>query len=151
MHRKEEHAKQERLEEVKTTWDTLKASSSAKESPNAAIPNANEFRKLSVVKIYEKPGVGEKRNLRDPFVASILAENLDQWRDAARAALAAVLGFPGWKNLSKRKLHPVDRLTARFRCQRCDKVAVENKVALPKSPYLHYLQTKSNRSIDRSG
>ena len=72
MHRKEEHAKQERLEEVKTTWDTLKASSSAKESPKAAIPNPNEFRKLSVVKIYEKPGVGENRSLRDPFVAPLL-------------------------------------------------------------------------------
>ncbi|KAI1787577.1 hypothetical protein LXA43DRAFT_896027 [Ganoderma leucocontextum] len=123
-----EHALQDRLEEVKTTWTSLKASSDAKESPKPAMPHVQEFRKLPVVKIYEKPGVGESRSLSDPFVTSVLAENLDQWRDSARAALAAVLGFPGWKVMSKKKLHPVDRLTARFRCQRCDRVAAENKV-----------------------
>ncbi|TBU43901.1 hypothetical protein BD309DRAFT_959585 [Dichomitus squalens] len=129
-HRKEERALQGRLEEVQTTWNNLRASSATKELTKGAIPNVNEFRKLSVVKIYQKSGIGKERSLGDPFVASVLAENLDQWRDAARAGLAAVLGFPGWKNLSKKKLHPVDRLTARFRCQRCDKVASEHKIVL---------------------
>ncbi|KAM5534010.1 hypothetical protein V8D89_012330 [Ganoderma adspersum] len=128
--REREHALQDRLEEVKATWTSIKASSSAKESAAPAMPHVQEFRQLPVVKIYEKPGAGGSKSLDDPFVTSVLAENLDQWRNSARAALAAVLGFPGWKAMSKKKLHPVDRLTARFRCQRCDRVATENKIVL---------------------
>ncbi len=126
--REREHALKDRLEEVKSTWTGLKAGSDAKESPTRVMPHVQEFRQLPVVKIYEKPGVGDLKSLSDPFVTSVLAENLDQWRNSARAALAAVLGFPGWKTMSKKKLHPVDRLTSRFRCQRCDTVATENKV-----------------------
>lgn len=37
------------------------------------------------------------------------------------ATLGATLGFPKWKSASKIKLHPVDRLTARFKCTKCDK------------------------------
>ena len=128
MRREREHALQDRLEEVKSTWTSIKAGSSAEESPAPAMPHVQEFRQLPVVKIYEKPGAGTSKSLDDPFVTSVLAENLDQWRNSARAALAAVLGFPGWKAMSKKKLHPVDRLTARLRCQRCDRVATENKV-----------------------
>ena len=108
----------ERYKQIRSTRDTLKSAQSS-----AIMPNLNEFRKLPVVKIYEASGSSSgtsTTNLQDPFVESVLRENLDQWRDAARVSLAAVLGFPGWRNLSKRKLHPVDRLTARFRCKRCD-------------------------------
>ena len=126
--REREHDLKDRLEEVKTTWRDLKDSGSTEEPPPPAMPHVQEFRQLPVVKIYQKPGVSGSKSLTDPFVKSVLAENLDQWRMAARAGLAAVLGFPGWKTMSKKKLHPVDRLTARFRCQRCDRVATENKV-----------------------
>ena len=95
------------------------------------IPNLDEFRRLPVIKIYEAAGPSPAgsdssssssfpRSLKDPFVASVLNENLNQWRENARAALAGVLGFPGWRTHSQRKLHPVDRLSARFRCKRCD-------------------------------
>ena len=124
--REKEHAQQGRLKEVRNEWDGMHT----RALPVPVLPNLQEFRKLSVVKIYEAghPNA-EQHTLRHPFVASVLAENLEQWREAARAGLAAVLGFPGWKNLSRRKLHPVDRLTARFRCKRCD-AAVGDKKAL---------------------
>ena len=128
--REREHALQNRLEEVKSTWTGLRAQSDAKEPPELPIPPIQEFRQLPVVKIYEKPGPSDSRSLTDSFATSVLAENLDQWRNSARAALAGVLGFPGWKAMSKKKLHPVDRLTARFRCKRCDGVVTENKVGL---------------------
>ncbi|OSD01490.1 hypothetical protein PYCCODRAFT_1503536 [Trametes coccinea BRFM310] len=82
-------------------------------------PSLPEFRKLSVVKTVETSSSSNDPNITDPFIGQILMNNLDQWRASARAALAAVLGFPDWKTMSKRKLHPVDRLTAWFLCKRC--------------------------------
>ncbi|KAI0738968.1 hypothetical protein C8Q80DRAFT_1261904 [Daedaleopsis nitida] len=116
--REKERAQQARMDQVRDTWDGMKT----KDKPAPVLPHLREFRKLPVVKIYETEAAGaEKRTMQDPFVASVLAENLEQWREGARGALAIVLGFPGWRNLSRKKLHPVDRLTARFRCSRCDK------------------------------
>lgn len=91
-----------------------------KADPKAIFPSFPEFRKLSVVKTVEASSSAKNASFTDPFVASLLKESLDQWRDAARAALAVVLGFTGWKTMSKKKLHPVDRMTAHFRCKRCD-------------------------------
>ncbi|KAI0760220.1 hypothetical protein C8Q74DRAFT_1451228 [Fomes fomentarius] len=106
--RKKERAQQARVGQVRDTYSDMKTKSPTNQL-TTALPTLSEFRKLPVVKIFEAAPSGagaEKRSMRDP----------------ARTALAGVLGFPGWKNLSRRKLHPVDRLTARFRCQRCDKV-----------------------------
>ncbi|PIL23445.1 hypothetical protein GSI_14756 [Ganoderma sinense ZZ0214-1] len=128
--REREHDLKDRLEKVKATWTDLKDGCSTQDAPPPPMPHVQEFRQLPVVKIYQKPEATGSKNLTDPFVKSVLAENLDQWRNAARAGLATVLGFPGWKTMSKKKLHPVDRLTARFRCQRCDRVATENKTVL---------------------
>ncbi|KAI0631100.1 hypothetical protein C8Q77DRAFT_1159804 [Trametes polyzona] len=88
--------------------------------PKPLLPSLAEFRKLSAIKAIEASPTAQNASLSDPLVASILENNLQQWRDSARAALAAVLGFPRWKAMSRKKLHPVDRLTARFRCKRCD-------------------------------
>ncbi len=128
MYREQEKAQQIRLKQVRSEWDHMHT----RELPAHVLPNLQEFRKLSVVKIYETgPSGSEQHTLRDPFVSSVLAENLEQWREAARAGLAAVLGFPGWKNLSRRRLHPVDRLTARFRCTRCDAAASSGSKKVP--------------------
>ncbi|RDX44438.1 hypothetical protein OH76DRAFT_1421421 [Lentinus brumalis] len=128
LHREQEKAQQIRLKQVRSEWDHMHT----RELPAHVLPNLQEFRKLSVVKIYEAgPSGSEQHTLRDPFVSSVLAENLEQWREAARAGLAAVLGFPGWKNLSRRRLHPVDRLTARFRCTRCDAAASSGSKKVP--------------------
>lgn len=122
--RKKERAQQARVGQVRDTYSVMKTKSPTNPL-TTVLPTLREFRKLPVVKIFEAAPSGagvETRSMRDSFIKSVLDENLAQWREAARTALAGVLGFPGWKNLSRRKLHPVDRLTARFRCQRCDKV-----------------------------
>jgi hypothetical protein len=54
------------------------------------------------------------------LIVSLIEEELVRWREDAKAALAAVIGVKSWKSASTKKLHPVDRLTARFRCKRCD-------------------------------
>ncbi|KAI0366835.1 hypothetical protein BV20DRAFT_951546 [Pilatotrama ljubarskyi] len=113
--RDKEQTLQEKRSGVEAEYARLKSL-----QPKQVLPSLSEFRKLSVVKAVEASSSKKDPSLTDPFVASILEENLQQWRDAARAALAAVLGFPGWKPMNKRRLHPVDRLTARFRCKRCD-------------------------------
>ena len=114
--RVEESGRQRRLQQIQSTRDEMRASGDAP----PILPNLKEFRNLPVVKVFEKTGPSRAAGsgLRDAFVESVLEENLGQWRDAARAALAGVLGVPAWRSMSKRKLHPVDRLTARFRCRR---------------------------------
>ncbi|RPD61257.1 hypothetical protein L227DRAFT_500235 [Lentinus tigrinus ALCF2SS1-6] len=122
--REKVQAQQDRMKEVRSEWDGMHT----RVLPAPVLPNLQEFRKLSVVKIYEAGHPSAVHHtLQHPFVASVLAENLEQWREAARAGLAAALGFPGWRNLSRRKLHPVDRLTARFRCRRCDAALGDKK------------------------
>ncbi|KAH9941639.1 uncharacterized protein BXZ73DRAFT_41589 [Epithele typhae] len=122
-------AQQVRHNQIKTKRKKIQ-SSQPEDRP--VLPSVNEFRRLPIIKVFEtthptpssNDGQSSKpsnpRTLDDPFVNAVLEENLDQWRQSARASLASVLGFPTWRNLSKRKLHPVDRLTARFRCRRCD-------------------------------
>ena len=118
--REAEAAYKKRREDVAAHYTRLKS------APNAGevLPTLSEFRKLSVMKVMQgkasdkDAGVGKE--LKDSkLVNELLTENLKQWREEARSALAGVLGFPGWKSASKKKLHPVDRLTARFICKKC--------------------------------
>ncbi|KAI0327210.1 hypothetical protein GY45DRAFT_1428245 [Cubamyces sp. BRFM 1775] len=85
----------------------------------ALLPPLYEFRHLSVVKTYEGSSSNKGPGLSDSFISEVLKDNLEQWVATARANLAVSLGFPGWKTMSKRLLHPVDRLTARFLCKKC--------------------------------
>jgi hypothetical protein len=61
------------------------------------------------------------------LVAELVKDDLNKWREPVRKALAIELGFEEWKSASSKKLHPVDRLTARFRCKKCLKVAQRYK------------------------
>ncbi|TFK49102.1 hypothetical protein OE88DRAFT_465427 [Heliocybe sulcata] len=91
------------------------------------MPSLLEFHRLPVIKALEssapqEPTVDEQ--LKDEaFLKDTLEKDLQKWRERARARLAAVLGFPDWNTTSNIKLHPVDRLTARFVCKLCRKVA----------------------------
>lgn len=91
-----------------------------------AMPSLAEFRHLPTVQrqLYKStnaPSATVAHELKhSKLVGQMIEEDLDRWVDAARTSLAAVLGFPVWKSVSVHKLHPVDRLTARFRCKRCD-------------------------------
>jgi hypothetical protein len=57
------------------------------------------------------------------LVAELVAADLKTWMASAREKLSESLGFPKWRSASKTRLHPLDRITARFRCQGCGKVA----------------------------
>ncbi|OBZ67539.1 hypothetical protein A0H81_12447 [Grifola frondosa] len=116
-----EHAHQKRRSDVEEHYNRLRAA-----ADKQVLPTLPEFRKLPIIKVLQSNPLDPKctvaKNLEGSFVANVLRENLDQWRVSARASLARVLGFSDWKNISKKKLHPVDRLTARFKCKKCDKV-----------------------------
>ncbi|KAJ7892743.1 hypothetical protein B0H14DRAFT_2335164, partial [Mycena olivaceomarginata] len=45
------------------------------------------------------------------------------WRKGAETVLGATLGIPEWKTARNNRLHPVARLTARWNCGNCGKVA----------------------------
>lgn len=106
-----------RREGVKKHYEQLKSSGEQK-----VLPNLAQFRQLSIVNVLQSKA--SKTNIADAFkqsglVAELLQSDLKKWQDSARAELATTLGFRDWKNLNKAKVHPVDRLTARFRCKVC--------------------------------
>ncbi|KAF5371587.1 hypothetical protein D9758_003510 [Tetrapyrgos nigripes] len=56
-------------------------------------------------------------SLKSPIITSLLTSQLAEWRESVKSSLAQTLGFPkDWKSADPRKLHPVDRVTARFIC-----------------------------------
>ncbi|TFY56728.1 hypothetical protein EVJ58_g7461 [Rhodofomes roseus] len=117
--RRVEAGYQKRREDVAAHYTRLK-SAPAKDT----LPTLPEFRKLSVMKVLQGKASDANEGIRkelknSKLVHELLSENLQQWREDARGALAGVLGFAGWKSASKNKLHPVDRLTARFLCKKC--------------------------------
>ncbi|KAI0078382.1 hypothetical protein K474DRAFT_1660630 [Panus rudis PR-1116 ss-1] len=80
-------------------------------NPRQALPALSEFRKFLIFEHLEEEDI--------TIISKPIKRELERWREKAREGLARVLGFPGWKSASKNKVHPVDRLTARFVCTRC--------------------------------
>ncbi|KAI0654549.1 hypothetical protein C8Q70DRAFT_925466 [Cubamyces menziesii] len=112
INREKEHILKARRHSVEDVYKRL-------QQDTTLLPPLYEFRKLSVVKTYEASSSKKSPGLSDAFISEVLKDNLEQWVETARAGLAASLGYPAWKTMSKRLLHPVDRLTARFLCKKC--------------------------------
>ncbi|KAH9899324.1 hypothetical protein C8Q73DRAFT_787215 [Cubamyces lactineus] len=112
INREKEHVLKDRRRSVEDVYKRLQQEADV-------LPPLSEFRKLSVVKTYEGSSSKKDPGLSDSFISEVLKDNLEQWMASARAGLAASMGFPAWKTMSKRLLHPVDRLTARFLCKKC--------------------------------
>ncbi|KZT25744.1 hypothetical protein NEOLEDRAFT_337248 [Neolentinus lepideus HHB14362 ss-1] len=95
------------------------------------MPSLTEFHRLSVIKALESSASHastlDEQLKSTALLKDMLEKDLDKWREKARTRLAAVLGFADWKTVSTRKLHPVDRLTARFVCTLCQKVAKKHQ------------------------
>ncbi|KAI0064326.1 hypothetical protein BV25DRAFT_1823310 [Artomyces pyxidatus] len=89
------------------------------------VPPLPEFRKLPVLKVLQsKDSMGIEDELKNSLTLRDLVQtDLQRWTAAARRDLGRVLGYPEWKNPSTKVLHPVDRVTARLKCQRCSRVA----------------------------
>ncbi|KAI0729771.1 hypothetical protein C8Q72DRAFT_777268 [Fomitopsis betulina] len=122
--RQREAAYKKRREDVAAHYTRLKSAP----SPVEVLPSLLDFRGLSVIKVLQGQPSDKETGIADELkdnklVHDLLVDNLSQWREVARSTLAGILGFPGWKTASKTKLHPVDRLTARFICKSCSKQA----------------------------
>ncbi|OCH87233.1 hypothetical protein OBBRIDRAFT_796411 [Obba rivulosa] len=119
--RKMETAYATRRDEVKQLYQ----SASHQKELQGQLPNLGEFRKLPVMRVLQATASGESatqtQNVQESIlVTALMKDNLRDWQKSTRAGFAALLGFADWRNASKNKLHPVDRLTARFRCKNCD-------------------------------
>ncbi|KAG6885423.1 hypothetical protein C0993_001939 [Termitomyces sp. T159_Od127] len=110
------------------------------QQPHVVLPSLDVFRRLPIVQLLQgtSPGTIEfppkhpphhmrTTLLKENWVVERLKTELCQWREKARKDLAAVLGYPNWTalnaNANSTVMHPVDRVTARFLCKTCSKVA----------------------------
>lgn len=96
--------------------------SSKKHGP---LPSLQTFRTLPVLRLLQKGSPASNdldigRELQSDLVMTLLDDHLNTWRTEAKAALGATLGYPKWSVAQKNVLHPVERLTARFLCRRCN-------------------------------
>lgn len=124
--RKQEKAHLKRREDVAAHYDRLRPQ-------YKCLPTLSEFRQLPMMKVMQsKPSndvTGIHADLQNSeLVQQVLDNDLAIWLEKARTDMAVILGFPQWKSFSKKKLHPSDRLTARFKCKRCDKAAMNCRV-----------------------
>jgi hypothetical protein len=66
--------------------------------------------------------------LKSTATTSFLTSQLNEWREKTKNELGETLGYPkGWKDVDARKLHPVDRVTARWICRTCKRVSMAFK------------------------
>jgi len=100
-------------------------------STGTVVPSLSEFRKLPVMKTVQGSVAGPRPNSKglaldlkkSGLVAEFVTADLNNWMEPVRERLSQLLGFSRWKSASKTKLHPLDRITAWFSCQRCGKVS----------------------------
>lgn len=109
---------QKRRRDVEAYYNRIRSAEPAK-----IMPTLQEFRKLPTVQLMEKNDsriTGIAKDLQHITVKSLLLHDLEIWEKDTQERLAETLGYKGWKSASSLKLHPTQRLTARFRCTRCD-------------------------------
>ncbi|ESK86051.1 hypothetical protein Moror_9387 [Moniliophthora roreri MCA 2997] len=118
---------------VEKHYDRLRAT-----KEEAPLPSLQTFRQLPIIAQLQKncgPTLDLEKELRSEVVKSLLHNQLEEWRNKAKEHMAGVIGVPkNWKSANANKLHPVERITARFRCSRCgDRVGIKyaNDMCLP--------------------
>jgi hypothetical protein len=90
------------------------------------LPSLPTFRQLPIISLLQSAPATEgititQTMVSNPLMRGLLTDQLNQWAETAKADFAVLLGFSKkWRNASKNVLHPVERVTARFRCIRCD-------------------------------
>jgi hypothetical protein len=96
------------------------------------LPSLATFRQLPVISMLQtaerdkkSPSAVETLE-KNPVMNDLLNNQLKKWIDKAKMDFGVILGFPkNWKHASKNILHPVERVTARFVCTRCQRVDVK--------------------------
>ncbi|KAJ7927542.1 hypothetical protein B0H13DRAFT_2312484 [Mycena leptocephala] len=105
--------------------------------PVVPLPSLAEFRAMPILDLLQSPsasatapsgkpkkGPGVALELKsETLVNNLLTSELTRWRKDAETALGATLGLSEWKTARNNKLHPVARLTARWNCGKCGRVA----------------------------
>ncbi|KAJ3812761.1 hypothetical protein F5876DRAFT_74524 [Lentinula aff. lateritia] len=111
---------------VETHYNRLRALK--RETPLPSLPS---FRELPTIRqIQQSVGQSEKEvdtSLQSQPIQSLVQSELAKFHLEAKNDLAAILGFRDWKSPSSKKLHPADRLTARFQCRTCHRVEAKYK------------------------
>jgi hypothetical protein len=93
--------------------DLLQSASASTPTPTQVSRKAAKTKKAAAVAL----------ELKTPtLVSQLLDAELAKWRKGAEAALAVTLGVPEWKTARRNRLHPVTRLTARWKCGQCQSV-----------------------------
>lgn len=98
------------------------------------MPTLQVFRELPVPKLLLRSGdvtfeaaVDDAEifdKLRDPksIISRLLDDNLDHWRNETRQALGLRLGGKKYNARNPLVVHPAERLNARYRCNKCNRV-----------------------------
>ncbi|PCH35278.1 hypothetical protein WOLCODRAFT_107231 [Wolfiporia cocos MD-104 SS10] len=127
-----ELAHQLRRKQVETRYNELKEQERKKPvNERQILPSLPEFRRFSIIQVLQTNPSNDAPPINfvdDGFVSRVLKKDLANWKRTARESMAAVLGFPGWRSKGD-ILHPIDRLTARFICTRCQKSAKNTRPA----------------------
>lgn len=98
---------------------------------NKFIPSLSTFRQLPVIAMLQSAESSASASVSQTLSSSevmqkLLDTQLKKWTDKAMQDLGHALGYPkNWKHASKNILHPVERVTARFLCQKCQRVDVK--------------------------
>lgn len=120
--REDEDGYRKRRKDVGELYEELKNAGS--EAP--PLPPLSDFRKLPMVQRIQykpdnAPSAAVARELRQSSITlHLVNEEITQWRESAKTALGKVLGFETGEKTDAEMLLPVNRLTARFRCKKCD-------------------------------
>lgn len=121
---REARYKQNRIE-VAQHYNRLRS-----KKPPLTLPTLPTFRRLPIVAMVqsadsatEKTSGAESTLKATVWVQERLEIELNTWLEQAKQSLGAVLGYPNWKTASTAVLHPADRITARFLCEYCARLA----------------------------
>ncbi|KAF8637838.1 hypothetical protein AX17_002467 [Amanita inopinata Kibby_2008] len=92
--------------------------------PKSILPPFSTFRRLpTFASLLTLADADTSKSIEDMLktdrVKNIIKSELTKWENDARKEMAAVLGYPDWSRTNETELHPVDRLTACFRCKAC--------------------------------
>jgi hypothetical protein len=102
--------------------------------PHVAMPTLSTFLHLPIPKMILSHAPADAtqglntnsvfEELRTPtsLVYKFLDDNLDKWVESNRREFGQMVRVKNWKNRSEAKVHPAERLNARFRCKKCGKV-----------------------------
>ncbi|KAG7092723.1 hypothetical protein E1B28_009052 [Marasmius oreades] len=90
------------------------------------LPTLERFRELPIITQLQKNARSDldlDAELQSPLISSLLNTQLEEWRTKTMDHLGTLVGQPaGWKSASTQVLHPVQRVTARFKCGRCKRL-----------------------------